>query len=87
MTLNSRQLTATLIATLVMLTMSSSAHADALTSYRAPAIAEAPLMDRHLGETSGGMRDRFERRRGDGSDVGGHRTRRRAAVQRARRHG
>lgn len=34
MTLNSRQLTSMLIATLVWLTMSSSAHADTLTSSR-----------------------------------------------------
>ena len=54
MTLNSRQLTATLIATLVMLTMSSSAHAaDALTSYRGAVMADAPLAYWHLDETSG----------------------------------
>ena len=53
MTLKSRQLTATLIATLVMLTMSSSAHADALTSYRGAVMADAPLAYWHLDETSG----------------------------------
>ena len=53
MTLNSRQLTATLIATLVMLTMSSSAHADALSSYRGAVMADAPLAYWHLDETSG----------------------------------
>jgi hypothetical protein len=53
MTLNSRQLTATLIATLVMLTMSSSAHADALSSYRAAVMADAPLAYWHLDETLG----------------------------------